>query len=273
MVMKNMQTEDKRPSHGQVQSKRMIWMLVFIIALLCFLIAVVGLILTFMPVKEDYSDYKNSSASKVSSTDTQAEEALADNPIDFAAVQADNPEVCAWIKVDGTNIDYPILRSGEDREEDYYLDHDISGKSKKAGAIYIQKINSGEFTDPNTVVYGHNMLNGSMFASLKKFRSTEFFNQNRKITVYTPGHILEYEIFSAFIYDNRHILNSFDFSDTESYQEFIDACLNPVSLTRNMLPGAEVTTEDRIITLSTCNGNKEQRYLVVGVLTDDTPTK
>ena len=91
--------------------------------------------------------------------------------------------------------------------------------------------------------------------------------------MYTPGHILTYEIYSAFVYDDRHILNSFDFSSKEEYAEFLSATLSPKSMTRNVREGIEVDTNDRIITLSTCTGVKTQRYLVVGVLVNDQQTK
>ena len=122
-------------------------------------------------------------------------------------------------------------------------------------------------------MYGHNMKNGSMFAALHKYKDKEFFDENQYIYVYTPGHILTYQIYSAFVYDNRHILNSFNFLDDEEYQAFLDQTLNPKSMTKQVREGVEVTTDDRIITLSTCTSNNSERYLVLGVLIDDQRTR
>ncbi len=198
---------------------------------------------------------------------------LPDNPIDFAALQEKNPDTVAWIKVPGTVIDYPVMRSGTDREENFYLDHNSEGKSHVAGAIYMQKINDADFSDPNTVLYGHDMRNGSMFAGLHRYKKKDFFDEHRTITVYTPEHILTYEIYSAFVYDNRHILNSFNFYNKDDYAAFLKQTLNPTSMTKQVREGVSVTTNARILTLSTCTGISTQRYLVVGVLTNDQRTK
>ncbi len=247
------------------EKKKLLWIIILIISAVVFAIAAVLLVLQFLPLGEDYSGFKQS----VTSTD----ENLPDNPIDFEALQAENPDVCAWIRLDNTVIDYPVLRSGLDTPEDFYLDHDMYGTKKRAGSIYIQQLNSPRFTDPNTLVYGHNMLNGTMFAVLKKFRNKQFFDENQTITVYTPGHIYTYTIFSAFVYDNRHILNSFNFYTEEGYGDFLKDCLDPPTFIKNVREGVEVTTDDRIITLSTCTSNDSERYLVAAVLTKDTRTK
>ena len=133
--------------------------------------------------------------------------------------------------------------------------------------------NSKDFSDPNTVLYGHNMLNGSMFRDLHKFRKDEkFWNENKYIYVYTPGHILTYEICAAYRYDNRHILNSFDFSDTAVFEEYLQTVRDPKSLIRRTRQ-IELNKNSKILTLSTCISNPAYRYLVQGVLIKDEPTK
>lgn len=218
-----------------------------------------------------FDEFKNSTPTP--STDTTTSETLPENPINFAEIQQQHPDVCAWIQVDGTIIDYPILQSTPEKDDNFYLDHDINGEKKRAGSIYIQKLNHDDFSDPNTLIYGHNMLNGTMFGQLKKFRSKEFFDQNRYIYIYTPGHILKYEIISAFVYDDRHILNSFNFSVDSECREFFNTCVNPQSLTKQVTDDAELTIFDKIITLSTCTSNESERYLVVGKLISDTETQ
>ena len=88
-------------------------------------------------------------------------------PIDFASLQARNPDVYAWITVPGTQVDYPILQSASDNG--YYLDHTIDGEEKPEGSIFTENYNSKDFEDPNTVIYGHNMKNGSMFRTLHDY--------------------------------------------------------------------------------------------------------
>ncbi len=203
---------------------------------------------------------------------SQTEETLRKNPIDFAKLKADNDDVCGWITVPNTNVDYPIFQSSN-KNDDFYLNRGADKKYNANGSLYIQRINSYNFTDPNTVIYGHNMRNGSMFRTLHKFRDKAFFDANEYFYVYTPGHIMTYRIFAAYRYDNRLILSAFDFSDREVYESYLQQCLNPNSMIRNVRGGVELTADDRIVTLSTCISDARYRYLVQGVLISDEPTE
>lgn len=212
----------------------------------------------------------------VPSTQEQQEttvDTLAVNPINFDELKAQNPDVHGWIRIPGTSVDYPILQSGSDLPEDFYLNHNINRDYEFAGCIYIQKINKSDFSDPNTLIYGHNMLNGSMFATLHKFRDANFFKSNKYMYIYTPGHILTYEIFAAYRYDNRHILYYFDFNDKQVFEDYIKFAKSPTDSIVNVRKETNVTTDDRIITLSTCITNDNYRYLVQGVLIDDQETE
>ncbi len=225
-------------------------------------------------VVEQPSD--NATATSESNVPTEptptTEEQLPDNPIDFEALQKTNPDAYAWICVPGTKVDYPILQAAADAEEDYYLHRNLEGDYEFRGSVYTQKINSKDFTDPVTVIYGHHMLDESMFSTLYYFRDEKFFAENDVFYIYTPGHILTYRIVSAYRYDSRHILNSFDFSDEKVLQEYIDFILSPMSMVAAVREGVAVTTEDHIVTLSTCIDYGTARYLVQGVLTQDERT-
>ena len=111
-----------------------------------------------------------------------------------------------------------------------------------------------------------------MFATLHRFYDADFFNQNRYIYVYTPDRKLTYEIVSAFEYDNRHIMNSFDFSDDNVFSDYLNMIKNPHSVSVNKR-NTELTTDDKILVLSTCLNSGDGRYLVQGVLKKDEPTK
>ncbi len=260
---------DPKPANNK--SKKIAYYIMMAIAAALLLASIITFCISFFGKKEDMGGYKNSTTSTVST-------ALPANPIDFDAIQADYPDVCAWIQIPGIEqIDYPIYQSAAEADDNFYLDHNKDGKSDRYGEIYIQKLNSKLFDDPNTLIYGHNMNNGSMFGKLydgsgKQFCNKEFFDEHRTIFVYTPGHILEYEVISAFVYDDRHILNSFNFEVENERQEFFDECVNPTSFTKQVLEGATLDTDDKIITLSTCTSNDSERYLVIGRLVSDTQT-
>lgn len=247
--------------------KNLVFIIALVLAAAVFITSAVMLILKLLPDTYNYDQFKNVTTDTVIEIGEKGE-----NPINFEKLQAHNPDVCGWIQVDGTAIDYPILRSGPENENDYYLTHNLDKEKSTGGSIYIEKGNSTDFSDPNTVIYGHNMLNGSMFANLKKFRDAEFFKENKYVYIYIPGHVYKYQIVSAFVYDDRHILNSFNCYIEEGMQAYIDTFKNPTSLVKNVRD-TTVETDDKLITLSTCTSKKKERYLVVAKLIEDIETK
>lgn len=204
----------------------------------------------------------------------QTDHATAENPIDFKSLQKSNSEVYAWIQVEGTEVDYPIVQSGID--DDYYLRHSAKDKSWVAsGAIFTQSHNTKTFDDRITVIYGHNGYSESMFTSLHKFEKKDFFDKHPNFYIYMPHRKLTYQIISAFKYDNRHIMNSFDFQDTAVLTEFQAMLQDPNSSMKNVRTDLQTTIDlnSKIVVLSTCiTGQKSSRYLVSGVLIKDEKT-
>ena len=186
-------------------------------------------------------------------------------PIDFDSLQEQNPDVYAWITVPGTQIDYPILQSPDDNS--YYLTHTIDGEEKTGGAIFTENYNHTDMEDPNTVIYGHDMRNGSMFQNLLNYQDREFFDENREVIIYTPDAIRHYKIFAAYLYDDRHLLQSFNFHNTDVYRQYLDSIFSIRDMNVCIDTSVEVDTDDKIITLSTCYGSQsDRRYLVQAVL-------
>ncbi|MBX9034195.1 class B sortase [Gordonibacter massiliensis (ex Traore et al. 2017)] len=204
--------------------------------------------------------------------DAPADEPM-QNPIDFAALQAENPDVYAWVYVPNTNVNLPVLqRPGDDF---YYLDHDRHGEPAVEGAVFSQMANAKDFSDPVTVLYGHNIVNDGMFATLHDFEDPAFFEANDAFYVYVPGRILEYRVVAAYEYDDRHILNSFDFSDPAVRAGYFASVLAPDDPQANVRDGAQLDAESRIVQLSTCRSaltSDPVRYLVTGVLVGETAT-
>lgn len=203
----------------------------------------------------------------------QAEASRVQNPINFAELKEQNPEVYAWIYVPGTDVNLPVVQSTTD--DNFYLNHNIDGDYAVEGAIYSQSMNAADFSDPVTVLYGHNLVNGSMFSTLHYFENEVFFAQHDTMYIYTIGHILTYKVVSAYQYDDRHILNSFAFSDPSVIRTYFDYVMAPNSLVENVRQGVTLQTTDTIVQLSTCTdtvNHTDTRYLVTGVLTDDQPT-
>lgn len=164
-------------------------------------------------------------------------------------------------------MNYPIAQDAFDRA--YYLNHTVERKEGLPGSIYTENWNATDFQDKNTLIYGHNMKNGSMFGGLKKYVDRAYLEEYSVIYIYTPEHKFTYEIFGAVTYDNRHIMHSFDFTDPAQYQEFLDSLYNVRNMSTFIRDDISVTTDDRIITLSTCTNNPDRRFLVEAVLTNE----
>lgn len=192
------------------------------------------------------------------------------NPVNVPELEENNPDIYAWINIPNTNVNYPVAQS--DADDNFYLDHDINKSYSFPGTIYSQSCNKRDFSDRVTVLYGHNMLDGSMFATLHNFSDSDFFEQNKYIYIYTENKKLTYLVVSAYVYDDRHIMNSFNFTDDEVYAQWQQDALNPRSVSSNVRKDVKLTKDDKMLVLSTClNGGGDGRYLVQGVLVKDEP--
>ncbi len=190
-----------------------------------------------------------------------------DNPVDFKEMREQNPDVYSWIYIRDTQISLPVLQSSVD--DNFYLNHDWQKNDVFAGAIYSQSKNKKDYSDRVTVLYGHNMANGSMFANLFYFMDDDFFDSHRYFYIFTEDRKLTYEVVSAFEYDNRHILNSFDFKDDAVFQSWLDNAKNPHSLYSKVRDSVKLDLNSKMLVLSTCTDTGDNRFLVQGVLVKD----
>ena len=235
-----------------------------IISLICF----IGCLAFFIGIKlqSDGMDDLKSQVS-VDADNISSNENFVEPPVNFSELKRQNPDIYAWINIPGTVVDYPILR--RDGDNGYYLNHTVEGKTSIYGSIYTEDYNDKDFADFNTLIYGHNMKNGTMFGGLKKYRDKAFFDQNCYINIYMPGRIMKYQIFAAYVWDDRHILLSLDFSKEDIRSAYIDMIFSIRKMNANINRELKVTEEDKIITLSTCTSNENERFLVQGVLIYD----
>lgn len=194
---------------------------------------------------------------------------IPEKEIDFADLQRNvNPDIYAWIYIPDTQIDYPVLQHPTDNY--YYLEYNLDGSKGYPGCIYTEDYNEKDFSDPHTVIYGHNMKNGTMFAGLHKFGDSEYFKEHPYVYIYTEDRLLVYEIFAAHESGNEHILYNNDFSDSYVFTKYLAEIMTGRTMNGNIREDLSVTSDDRIVTLSTCVANRpEKRYLVQGVLLNE----
>ena len=185
--------------------------------------------------------------------------------IDFAALKSVNEDVVGWIYVEALpDINYPVVQ-GEDNST--YLHRTYEKNYNFAGTIFVDYENKGDFSDCNTLVYGHNMKNGSMFAQLKKFsQNEETYKKSKYFWIFTPEKNYRYEIISAYTTGVN--------SDTYTLfkgpgEEFVNYLEKIKGYSEIQTDAGELNIKDKIVTLSTCTGNEATRYVVQGKMVDE----
>lgn len=244
--------------------------IVLIICAVVFVIAVGAMLIKWYSEKQAQDKFE--SLSGVSTEiETEAEDVYAvlgvENPgkaLDWEQLKEENKDIYAWVYIPDTNIDYPILQ--HETDDTYYLNYNLDGSKGYPGCIYTEKINNKNFADNNTVIYGHNMRNGTMFADIHEFKDADFFEEHRYIYVFTPEKTLIYDIFAVYEFSNAHILYSFDCFTEEGYQKYLNMVFKNYKDAGNFREGVEVSADDTIVTLSTCiTGQDDKRLLLQAV--------
>ena len=181
--------------------------------------------------------------------------------IDFLSLEKINPDVVAWLVAEGTALDYPVVQG---KDNDYYLGHLFTGKPNKMGSIFMDYRNSGDFSDKNTIIYGHNMKNGSMFSTITKYKNQDYYNLHPTMLLHTPSGDFKIELFAGIILDGNNGAVQTNFKDDHDFQNYIDSLKKVSSFKSN----TGVNADDRIITLCTCSYEfKNARYALFGKLT------
>lgn len=192
-----------------------------------------------------------------------------DLKVDFTGLQSQNPDICAWIYIPGTDVDYPVLKG---TDNSFYLSHDAYGQYSPDGSIFVDAGCGDGFDDFDTIIYGHNMSTGTMFKTLHNYENDEFWDENRNVYIYLPDRVIRYEVFAAYRTNDRHILTYNDFSDNgvrENYIQNIKDKNFDEGIVKN---DQNIDIDSTLLTLSTCCGMDGKRWLVQAVKIDETST-
>ncbi len=176
----------------------------------------------------------------------------------FARLTAINPDIKAWINIANTNIDYAVVQASDN---DYYLRRSIYKKYSYSGSIFMDyRCSIWDKATTNVIIYGHNMKADNMFHQLEKYRKKDFFNnENNIITLYTSEGTITARVFSVYITDTGFNYLQTSFSKSEAYRNYLDSIISKSLFTSSV----NVSTDDRIITLSTCDYDFEDARLVI----------
>lgn len=178
--------------------------------------------------------------------------------VDFAALKAVNEDVVGWIYIEALEISYPMVK-GKDNNQ--YLHTTYEGTYNFAGSIFLDYENSSDFKDPNTIVYGHNMKNGSMFGILNKIVTENAYDKSHYFWILTPEHNYRYEIFAAYttsVSSDTYMLFKKHDKEFGSYLEKMK------TYSEVDTKAVELNKTDNVVTLSTCTGNSSTRFVVQG---------
>lgn len=240
------------------------------LAVIIFIISAVKLVSTFQryknererndQIKDDVVDIEDTTTTAAEDKDGQHYENI--NPhlnIDFDELKAINSDTVAWVDIPSLGITYPVVQH---TDNDYYLEHDITHSASWSGAIYLGYEHNSNFEDDRSLIYGHRMDDGSMFANLLKYDNEDFFKtqaekHNNYVYIYMEDRVNVYEIFSITdVYYDEHP-NAFRISFPSGYtkQDFLDY-LKEIELYDT---GVKAFADDKLLTLYTCQGNAKTK--------------
>lgn len=184
---------------------------------------------------------------------------LAPIKVDFEKLSKENKDIIAWIFCQDTPINYAVVYRNDDNE--YYLNHLLNGEYNEKGTIFVDKRNKTPFEEWNTILYGHNMKDGSMFGCIDEYGEQKFYEAHPVMYLITPEKDYKIEICSSFLTGLES--TSFEFPRTQGNPlKTIDDITRYSYIETGIIP----TEEDRLVSFSTCYESLQQRYVVIGIL-------
>lgn len=183
-----------------------------------------------------------------------------ESAVDFDALHAINEDVVGWIYQEGTAVNYPVAQGEDNQEYLYWL---INGDYNGAGTPFVDYRNKPDFSDRNTVIYGHNMNNGTMFADFHKYIDQEYYDTYPTMMLMTPKGDYTVEFFSGYISTLDTNAWQMHFNSDEEYSAWLETAMERSAFESEVVP----TVEDRVITISTCSDSAAKtRFVLLGVL-------
>ena len=267
----NKNNTQKQPEQKKKKKSDVLLTIALIVAIAVFCYAAFNLYHIYTEYKKGTDEYNQIEEMAVTERDADSGEVAGPNAqlkppieVDFDKLKSVNEDVVGWIYVDALpDISYPIVK-GKDNQT--YLHQTYEKNYNFAGTIFVDYENSGDFSDCNTLVYGHNMKNGSMFGHLKKFREDDkLYKQDKYFWILTPERNYRYEIITAYttgVNSDTYTLFKGPGEEFEKYLETIKG------YSEIQTDDTDLTIKDRIVTLSTCTGNESTRFVVQGKRVD-----
>lgn len=185
--------------------------------------------------------------------------------VDFDSYMAVCPDIYAYIEIPQTDVSYPIVYC-EDAVDPFYFTHSIDGSESDKGSIITDSMNSMDFSDPVTLIYGQSPDDGTMFGGLHRFKDASYFDSHDTINIVLPDAMLVYRIYACYTGSAEHILVGNDFNDPVSFMRFFDSVSGIRDLSMNIRQDAKPQLGDHVIILVTHCADESRRLFVCAVL-------
>ncbi len=180
--------------------------------------------------------------------------------VDFDALLSENEDIAGWLYCEDTNINYPVVQG---KDNDYYLHHTYDRKESRAGAIFVDAENRPQFADSNTIIYGHHMKNGSMFARLADFADQEYFDAHPVMWLLTPEQTYQVELLGGYLTTAGSDSYTIFTGECEEFEDYLSEVITASDVQAEM----QMPPDGRYIMLSTCEYDFEDaRYVLHGRL-------
>ena len=179
--------------------------------------------------------------------------------IDLDVLRETNEDVIGWIHIPDTVISYPLLHW---TDNEFYLNHTWKQTKNSGGAIFMECENNPDFSDFNTIIYGHNLLNDTMFGGLSKYKDEQYAKEHASIYIVTDAGIACYDVFAAHRVGIDTVMYATDLTTDHKKEEFLRFTRDYSRIAMDREP----TAHDKILTLSTCSGGHDARWVVQGYL-------
>lgn len=266
--------------------KKIITGVIFVIALAMFLFSGISLLKAFREYKKGDDEYssletyvtRETDGQEVTIDETESEfvyETESDvvtghtikkrlyskkSIVDFDSLKKINSDLVGWLLIDSLGISYPVVQTDNN---DYYLHKTFEKKDNFAGCLFIEYQNHSDFSDNNTIIYGHNMKNGSMFGKLRKILEDGVYSKDPYFWIYTEEKVYKFHVFSARTVNVDSESYTLQFATPEDFQNYLNDVSGKSELKCDQV---SVDANDKIVTLSTCTGDESTRFVIQGKL-------
>ncbi|GGM38695.1 SrtB family sortase [Paraliobacillus quinghaiensis] len=262
-IIKNRRNNKLGKNHKSLFYRLAMFICVIVFAFSCFMIG--KDLMASIDNKNTYNSIQETFYEDTGESTTKSEDALESDQgkkvrkevmSNFQSLLEINPSTVGWIRISNTPIDYPVVQGANN---DYYLRNNFKNEKNKAGSIFMDYRNSPNSLDRNTIIYGHHMKDGSMFAGLTKYKEEEFLLENPVIVFNSKYEELHWEIFSVYVTDTDFNYIKPDFETDVEFEGFLQTVKEKSLFSTDV----DVNSEDKILTLSTCVYDFDDARLVV----------